>query len=244
MKLPRWPLDQLVERVVKASVPDTTMTRREATPVPGASEAVAFTLALPAGGVGEVRGYFVEHWMVAVMAGGSAEMATRPDGPVGAKFLSSFRTRPAIGGLVRFDLGDGAQIEIPGSAWPMARTSPDEGAQRSWAFHLPDRDSFLGLLSLAPGAVCSRLAAARDDKLEAELRPIFSDQQIQIRRVGRARLGDASASLEIVRGKLNEASYVICHGKSLIQVSVLGRQDYATLRVLLDEVAKTFVGAR
>ena len=84
----------------------------------------------------------------------------------------------------------------------------------------------------------------RDDKLEAELRPIISDQQTQIRRVERARLGDASAALEILRGKMNESSYVICHGKSMLLVSVFGRQDYATLRALLDPIAKTFVGAR
>ena len=71
----------------------------------------------------------------------------------------------------------------------MHRTSADE-PRTAWAFHLPDRDSFLGLLSIAPGAVCGRLATARDDKLEAELRPIISDPQTQIRRVERARLAE------------------------------------------------------
>jgi len=245
MKMPRRPLVELVETIVRSSGIGATATRRDAAPVAGGSEAVAFALALPGGGLGEIRGYFVDHWMVAVMARGSAEDATRPDRPVGAKFLSSFRTRPVMDGWVRLDLVDGARIEIPGSAWPMARESPpDKGPHRDWAFHLPDRNSFLGVADLPRGAVCGRLAAARDDKLQAELRPILADRPVEVRRVERARLGDASAFLELVMGKLNEASYVICHGKSLIQVSVFGPQDHATLRVLLDQVAKTFVGAR
>lgn len=243
MVVPNEPLADIIGGIAKGMLEATT-SPLQATAVAGTDDAVAFSITTETG-TGEIRGYVVGRWVVALIAGGTGEAATRPDRPAGTKFFTSFAPRMIDGdALVRFELPDHAHLDIPAAAWPKPQPPPTAETLGMWAFFLPATNGFLGIREITPEPACARLAAARDDNIESEIRLIFSDQPMDLKRAARGTLGRASAAIDVTQDGLNEAAYLVCDGKSLVQLSVFGTQPHAELRVVLDRVAKTYVGSR
>ena len=73
---------------------------------------------------------------------------------------------------------------------------------------------------------------------------IYSNTQNPLGKIERAKFGDISVYAEAASEPRHVVMYLICSGKSVVQLSAAGERPFAELRLHLDEVAKSLVGSK
>jgi hypothetical protein len=237
-------LAELLANVAKGIAGDAVVTRTEPPALAGASIAVQLSFTTPDGGAGLVRGYFANHWLVAVAVGGRlATTATRPDSPTTKAFLASLTLRPLPTGMVQHALADGAHVAIPATAWSTGPLPREDGVRAEWLMMVPDRGVWIGVRELEPLDRCKELRESGDG-LAISVQRMYGNADVPLDNIRRGSVGDFSVYAEVVAADRNVVMSIVCAGKSAVQLSVVANQPIATLRPLLDELGASFVGAR
>jgi hypothetical protein len=170
--------------------------------------------------------------------------------PLVRTFLGSLELHQLARGTKRFDLQDGAYVELPAAAWLARVDDPSQGVGWGHNHIVPGRKIWIGIREHDPTLDrCNYLEghvadASRD--LGERLRVIYSKNQYPITDVSRGKHGDFSVFGQVTTDSARLVMYVICAGRTVVELSVTGVKTATTveLRSHLDEVAKTLVGAK
>jgi len=237
----------LLTSLIKGIAADATVTPIDVPALAGASLATGLSFATPDGGAGEIHAYFANHWLIAAAVGGRlATTETRPDKPAAKAFLASLALRSVPTGNRRYPLADGAHLEIPASAWATGLQPAQDGVRSEEILMLPDAGVWLGIRELELRDRCTYLqgaVAGEHDDIGDRLKTIYASAQNPLARIERAQLGDISVYAEADSETMHVVMYLICAGKSIVQLTVAGDRPDAELRPTLDTVARTLVGA-
>ncbi|MBA2544821.1 MAG: hypothetical protein H0V17_34570, partial [Deltaproteobacteria bacterium] len=120
----------------------------------------------------------------------------------------------------------------------------------SEVIHLaPDRGVWIGVRELELRDRCDYLkGAARTgsgDDIADRLKAIYSNADNPLSNIARAKHGDVSVYAEADSPSTTHVvMYLVCAGKTVVQLTVAGEKPSSELRPHLDEVAKTLVGAK
>lgn len=238
----------LLEMLARAVTPDAVSTPIDAPKLPGTTAAAAIKFTTPDGGEGIVHGFVANHWLVALSVGASIpESPARPDKPGAQAFLASIKVKPLPTGTTRYALADGAHLDLPASSWSTGTQPPSDGV-RSEVIHVaPDRGIWIGVRELEMRDRCTYLKGAVEgpqDDIAERLKTIYSNTQHPLSKIERAKLGDLAVYAEADSPTTHVVMYLVCDGKTVVQLTVAGEKPTAELRPHLDEVAKSLVGAR
>jgi hypothetical protein len=241
-------ITQLLENLVKTIIPDATLAPAEAPAIANATASAAATFTTTEGGAGIARGYFANHFVIAMVVGASKPDAiSRPEKPAAQQFLSSLTVKPLPTGARRYELANGGHVELPASAWPTMRPPISDGV-RSEVIHLvPERGVWVGVRELEQKDRCEYLkgaVAGPQDDIADRLKSIYSNADNPLSKIERGKHGDISVYAEAESGPTRVTMYLICAAKTAVQLTVAGEKPHAELRPQLDEVAKTLVGAK
>jgi hypothetical protein len=242
-------LAMLLETLVKGIAADATITAVAPPTLPGASISTGFTFTTPDGGAGIVHGYFANHWLVAAVTGARLPTApSRPDKPEAQAFLASLKLKPLPTGTRRHELANGGHITLPATAWPTTALPAQDGVVSEVVHLAPDRGVWIGVRELELRDRCDyhkgAVAGATDD-IGERLKTIYSNAQNPLSKIERAKHGDVSVYAEADSPSSTQVvMYLICAGKTVVQLTVAGEKPSSELRPHLDEVAKTLVGAK
>jgi len=241
-------IEALLASLIKGVAADAAIGPGTAPALTGATASGALTFTTPDGGAGIARGYFANHWLFAVVVGArSSDSPTRPDKPAAQAFLASITLRPLPTGVQTHVLADGASIELPGSAWSTGVQPKQDGVVSEIIYLAPDRGAWLGVRELELRDRCEYLKGAivgPADDIGERLKTIYSNTQNPLARIERAKLGDISVYAEAEASTRHVVMYLICAGKTIVQLTAAGERSNAELRVELDAVAKTLIGAK
>jgi hypothetical protein len=241
-------IEALLQTLVKGIAADAGIAPATAPALAGATTSAALTFTTPDGGAGIARGYFANHWLFAVVVGArSPDSPSRPDKPVAQTFLSSLALKPLATGTQKHALTDGGSVELPASAWSTGAQPAQEGVRSEVIFLSPERGAWLGVRELEPKDRCDYLkgaVAGPTDDIADRLKTMYSNTQNPLAKVERAKYGDISVYAEADSSTRHVVMYLICAGKSVVQLTAAGEKTNAELRTHLDDVAKSFVGAK
>ncbi len=239
----------LLQTLVRGIALDATVTLVPAPALGGTTASAALTFVTPDGGAGIARGYYANHWLFAVAVGArSPEAGTRPDTPAAKAFLASLALKPLATGIQKHALAGGASIELPASAWSTGPQPPQDGVISEVIFLAPDRGAWISVRELELRERCTYLKGAvpgPTDDIAERLRTIYSNTQTPLGKIERAKYGDISVYAEADSPTSHHVvMHLICAGKTVVQLSVAGERPNEELRPVLDEIAKSFVGAK
>lgn len=241
-------IEALLHSLVKGIASDAGIQPAPAPTLAGASASAAIAFTTPDGGAGVARGYFANHWLFAVVVGArSPEAATRPDKPGAAAFLASLAIKPLATGVQKHALADGGSVELPASAWSTGVRPPEDGVRSETVYLAADRGVWLGIRELEMRDRCDYLKGATAgpaDDIAERLKKIYSNAQNPLAKIERATYGDVSVYAEADSSTTHVVMYLICAGKTVVQLSAAGERPNAELRTHLDALAKTFVAAK
>ncbi len=238
-------VEALLKTLIAGVAIDATTQSVPAPPLAGTSASASVTFTTPDGGAGIARGYVANHWMIAVLVGArSAASPARSDKPAAQAFLGSLGLKPLAEGKQKHPLEGGGSVELPASAWSTGTQPPQEGVRSEVIYLAPDRGAWLGVRELAPADHCDKLKADNDAALAERLRTMYSNAQNPLGKIERAKFGDVSVYAEAASEPRHVVMYLICSGKTVVQISAAGERPHAELRVQLDELAKSLVGAK
>jgi hypothetical protein len=238
-------IEALLKTLIAGIAIDATTTSVAAPALAGATASASVTFTTPDGGAGIARGYVAHHWMIAVLVGArSAESPARSDKPAAQAFLASLALKPLAVGKQTHPLEGGGSVELPASAWSTGAQPPQEGVRSEVIYLAPDRGTWLGVRELAPADHCAKLKADTDAGLGDRLRAMYSNAQNPLDKIERAKFGDVSVYAEAASDAKRVVMYLICSGKTVVQLSAAGERPFAELRTHLDELAKSLVGAK
>ncbi|MBA3538702.1 MAG: hypothetical protein H0T79_03675, partial [Deltaproteobacteria bacterium] len=146
---------------------------------------------------------------------------------------------------LRLDLGKGAHIDVPATAWPMKGLiqSTDDTVRGKWGFVIPTERVGLTIGDLDRGEYCTTLSATPDAGVADWLKKLFAGATFEVRTATRVKLGDAAAYVEVEQEGRKMAVFLVCHDASFVQLSVFGTRPHSELRAVLEPIAKSFVGA-
>jgi len=233
----------LLGNLARGIAADSTTAPAEAPKLDGASVSAALTFTTPDGGLGVVHGYYANHWLIAVVVGGRlATTPTRPDMPIAKSFLASLRIRPLPTGTARHPLAGGAYVDLPATAWSSGPLPPQDNVRSEYLMLVPDRGVWVGVRELEARDRCDFIRDAGSELAE-RLKTVYSNSQYPLQNIERGKFGDVSAYAQAATEDRKVALYFMCAGKTVVQLSVVGDKPIAQLRALLDEVAKSLVGA-
>lgn len=238
----------LLDNLVKGILPNPEITRAEAPAIEGTTASAASTFTTPEGGLGVARGYFANHFLIAMVVGASKpEAIARPDKPEAQGFLASLRLKPLPTGTRRFELAEGAHLELPASAWATSRSPASDGVKSEVVHVVPERRVWVGVRELEMKDRCEYLkgaVAGPKDDIGERLKTIYSNAQNPLSKIERGTYGDISVYAEAESGNTHVVMYLICAAKTVVQLTVAGEKPSSELRPQLDEVAKSLVGAK
>lgn len=238
-------IEALLKTLVSGIAADAAIEPATAPALAGTTASAALTFTTPDGGAGVARGYFANHWMFAVLVGArSKDSPARADTPGAQAFLASLALAPLATGTQTHALAEGGTVELPASAWSTGMQPPVEGVRSEVIFLAPDRGAWLGVRELDPKDYCEKLKADNDAQLAERLTTMYSNAQNPLGKIARATFGDISVYAEAASEPRHVVMYLICAGKTVVQLSAAGERPHAELRGQLDEVAKTLVGAK
>lgn len=242
-------IEALLQSLIKGIASDAGVAPATAPALAGTTASAALTFTTPDGGAGVARGYVANHWLFAVVVGArSPEAISRPDKPLAQAFLGSLTVKPLATGIQKHPLSGGGSVELPASAWSTGAQPPQDGVVSEVIFLAPDRGTWLGVRELELKDRCDYLkgaVAGPTDDIAERLKTIYSNAQNPLGKIERAKYGDVSvyAEADAVSAQ-HVVMYLICTGKSVVQLSAAGERPNAELRTELDVVAKSFVGAK
>ncbi len=242
-------LGTLLETLVKGIAADATIVPLAPPDLPSATSSAGFTFSTPDGGAGVVRGYFANHWLVAAVTGARLPTSpSRPENPGAQAFLSSLTLKPLATGTRRHDLAAGAYLELPATAWPTSALPKQDGVLSEVIHLAPDRGVWIGVRELELRDRCDYLKGAiagPADDIADRLKTIYSNADNPLSKIERAKHGDVSVYAEADSPSTTHVvMYLVCAGKTVVQLTVAGEKPSSELRPHLDEVAKTLVGAK
>ncbi len=242
-------IEALLLSLVKGIAADAAISVVPAPTIAGTTTSAALTFTTPDGGAGIARGYYANHWLFALAVGArSADAPMRPDKPTAQAFLASLTLKPLATGIQKHPLADGASVELPASAWSTGAQPPQDGVRSEVIFLAPDRGAWIGVRELELRDRCDYLKGAATgptDDIGERLRTIYSNAQNPLGKIERAKFGDVSVYAEAdAAAAQHVVMYLICTGKTVVQLSAAGDKPNEELRVALDGVAKTLVGAK
>jgi hypothetical protein len=238
-------LGDLLVTIVKSIVADSTTSSVEAPKLEGAAISAGVAFTTPGDGVGVVHGYAVNHFWFAVIVGGT-KPESKPDTPLAKAFLSSIEVRPLATGSKRYELAAGARLELPATAWATGLQSKQDGVISDVIHIIPDRGIWIGVRELEMRDRCDYLkgtVAGASEDIGERMKSIYGGAQMPLENIAKASYGDISAYAEVKTGASRVVMYLICTGKTVVQLTVVGSKPPAELRPHLDEVAKSLVGA-
>lgn len=238
-------IEALLKTLIAGIAIDATTTTVPAPALAGTTASASVTFTTPDGGAGIARGYVAHHWMFAVLVGArSADSPARSDKPAAQAFLGSLVLKPLAEGIQKHALEGGGSVELPASAWSTGAQPPQEGVRSEIIYLAPERGAWLGVRELAPADHCAKLKADTDAALAERLKTMYSNAQNPLGKIERAKFGDISVYAEAASEPRHVVMYLICSGKSVVQLSAAGERPFAELRTHLDEVAKSLVGSK
>jgi len=240
-------IEALLHSLVKGIAADATASPATAPALAGASASAALTFTTPDGGAGIARGYFANHWLFAVIVGARAPSSpSRPDQPAAQRFLRSLAIRPLATGVQKHALAEGGSVELPASAWSTGTQPPQDGVRSEVIYVAPEGGAWLGVRELERRDRCDYLGAAvpgPTDDIAQRLETIYANAQHPLAKVERAKFGDLAVYAETDSTPTHVVLYLICAGKSVVQLTAAGERAPAELRAQLDVVARSLVGA-
>ncbi|MEO8701074.1 MAG: hypothetical protein ABI867_13580 [Kofleriaceae bacterium] len=237
-------ISEMLDKVAKGIAGDAVLVKTEAPPLVGATASAQLTFTTPDGGAGVVRGYFGNHWLVALAVGGRlASTPVRPDAPAGKAFLASLALRPLPTGTVRHALAGGAYLDIPATAWSTGTLPRETGVRAEWLMLVPDRNLWIGVRELEPMDRCKKLLDAGDG-LAVKVAELYSNAQVPLQHIARGTLGELSVYADATATDRNVLLSLVCTGKTVVQLSVVANQPIEKLRPTLDELGASLVGAK
>lgn len=238
-------IEALLKTLITGIAIDATTESVAAPPLAGATASASVTFTTPDGGAGIARGYVAHHWMIAVLVGArSAESPARSDKPAAQAFLASLALKPLAEGTQTHPLEGGGSVQLPASAWSTGTQPPQDGVRSEVIYLAPDRGAWLGVRELAPGDHCEKLKSDNDAALAERLRAMYSNAQNPLGKIERATFGDVAVYAEAASEPRHVVMYLICSGKTVVQLSAAGERPFAELRTHLDELAKSLVGSK
>ncbi len=238
-------IEALLKTLIAGVALDAATTSVTAPALAGTSASAAVTFTTPDGGAGVAHGYFANHWLFAVLAGArSKDSPARADTPAAQAFLASLALAPIAEGKQTHALVGGGSVELPASAWSTGTQPPQDGVRAEVIFLAPDRGAWLGVRELEPKDYCTLLKADTDAQLAERLTKMYSNAQNPLGKIERAKFGDVAVYAEAASEPRHVVMYLICSGKSVVQLSAAGERPFAELRGHLDELAKSLVGAK
>lgn len=241
-------IQDLVISLVKGIAADATTTPFDPPKLAGASFGAGIRFTTPDGGAGVVHAYFANHWLVAAAVGGRLpETATRPEKPAAKAFLASLAIHDLATGTRSYPLANGGSVQIPASAWSTGVQPKQEGVLSEEILMVPPLGIWVGIREIEVRDRCDYLKGATrgaSDDIAKRLESIYAGADQPLAHIERGTHGDVSVYAEADTPALHVVMYLVCAGKSAVQLTVAGDRPNAELRPHLETVAKTILGAK
>jgi hypothetical protein len=240
-------ISELLIALIKGIRSDADTLTIAAPQLAGATVSVGLSFKTPDGGDGVAHGYYANDFVFAAIVGGTRP-ESKPDTPAARAFLGSLELRPPVtAGTKRVALHGGAHLDLPANAWSTGAQPKQDGVHSEEIVILPDRKLWVGIRELEQRDRCDYLkgsVAGSPQDLGERLKVVFSNAQNPLTNIEPGKHGDFSVFAHADAGPMHVVMYVICAGKTALQLTVAGKQPNAELRPHLDEVARTLVGAK